>query len=127
MILKLDDFFVGADQPSLQYIGKTITEFRKQGKRVCAVSGTIIRLNTTWHPMRRQDIYAMPPQGSVGIYGFATNTLYYNELLEMLKVKTHIFRVGTHKSLRLSRMLRNDMSPEARESNTQAFYQCAVG
>lgn len=38
MILKLDDF-VGADQPSLQYIGKTITEFRKQGKRVYAVSG----------------------------------------------------------------------------------------
>lgn len=76
----------------------------------------IIRLNTTWHPMQTR---YMPPQGSVGIYGFATNTLYYNELLEMLKVKTHIFRVGTYKSA-VEPMLRNDMSPEARES-TQRF------
>lgn len=112
MILKLDDF-VGADQPSLQYIGKTITEFRKQGKRVYAVSGNYNQAQ--YYLASYADKIYMPPQGSVGIYGFATNTLYYNELLEMLKVKTHIFRVGTYKSA-VEPMLRNDMSPEARES-----------
>ncbi|HGH5990151.1 TPA: signal peptide peptidase SppA [Morganella morganii] len=116
MILKLDDF-VGADQPSLQYIGKTITEFRKQGKRVYAVSGNYNQAQ--YYLASYADKIYMPPQGSVGIYGFATNTLYYNELLEMLKVKTHIFRVGTYKSA-VEPMLRNDMSPEARES-TQRF------
>lgn len=116
MILKLDDF-VGADQPSLQYIGKTITEFRKQGKRVYAVSGNYNQAQ--YYLASYADKIYMPPQGSVGIYGFATNTLYYNELLKMLKVKTHIFRVGTYKSA-VEPMLRNDMSPEARES-TQRF------
>lgn len=116
MILKLDDF-VGADQPSLQYIGKTITEFRKQGKRVYAASGNYNQAQ--YYLASYADKIYMPPQGSVGIYGFATNTLYYNELLEMLKVKTHIFRVGTYKSA-VEPMLRNDMSPEARES-TQRF------
>lgn len=116
MILKLDDF-AGADQPSLQYIGKTITEFRKQGKRVYAVSGNYNQAQ--YYLASYADKIYMPPQGSVGIYGFATNTLYYNELLEMLKVKTHIFRVGTYKSA-VEPMLRNDMSPEARES-TQRF------
>lgn len=116
MILKLDDF-VGADQPSLQYIGKTITEFRKQGKRIYAVSGNYNQAQ--YYLASYADKIYMPPQGSVGIYGFATNTLYYNELLEMLKVKTHIFRVGTYKSA-VEPMLRNDMSPEARES-TQRF------
>lgn len=116
MILKLDDF-VGADQPSLQYIGKAITEFRKQGKRVYAVSGNYNQAQ--YYLASYADKIYMPPQGSVGIYGFATNTLYYNELLEMLKVKTHIFRVGTYKSA-VEPMMRNDMSPEARES-TQRF------
>ena len=116
MILKLDDF-IGADQPSLQYIGKAITEFRKQGKRVYAVSGNYNQAQ--YYLASYADKIYMPPQGGVGIYGFATNTLYYNELLEMLKVKTHIFRVGTYKSA-VEPMMRNDMSPEARES-TQRF------
>ncbi|OBU11416.1 signal peptide peptidase SppA [Morganella psychrotolerans] len=116
MVLKLDDF-AGADQPSLNYIGKAISEFRKQGKHVYAVSGSYSQ--SQYYLASYADKIVMPPQGGVGIYGFATNTLYYNELLEMLKVKAHIFRVGTYKSA-VEPMMRNDMSPEARES-TQRF------
>ncbi|GAA0330767.1 signal peptide peptidase SppA [Morganella psychrotolerans] len=116
MVLKLDDF-AGADQPSLNYIGKAISEFRKQGKHVYAISGSYSQ--SQYYLASYADKIVMPPQGGVGIYGFATNTLYYNELLEMLKVKAHIFRVGTYKSA-VEPMMRNDMSPEARES-TQRF------
>ncbi len=39
--------FVGGDQPSMQYIGKALREFRDSGKPVYAVGSSYSRASTT--------------------------------------------------------------------------------
>ncbi|WP_049010238.1 S49 family peptidase, partial [Citrobacter koseri] len=71
--------FAGADQPSMQYIGKALREFRDSGKPVFAVGDSYSQgqyylasfANKIW----------LSPQGTVDLHGFATNGLYYKSLL----------------------------------------------
>ncbi len=108
--------FAGADQPSMQYIGKALREFRDSGKPVYAVGDNYSQgqyylasfANKIW----------LSPQGVVDLHGFATNGLYYKSLLEKLKVTTHVFRVGTYKSA-VEPFIRDDMSPAAREADSR--------
>ena len=108
--------FAGADQPSMQYIGKALREFRDSGKPVYAVGDNFSQgqyylasfANKIW----------LSAQGSVDIHGFATNGLYYKSLLDKLKVSTHVFRVGTYKSA-VEPFIRDDMSPAAREADSR--------
>ncbi len=115
MVLRLDNL-TGADQPSLAYIGKAINEFKAAGKSVYAV-GNSYNQSQYYLASFADDIY-LTPQGTVGLYGFATNSMYYKSLLERLKVSSHIFRVGTYKSA-VEPLMRDDMSPEARLANQQ--------
>lgn len=115
MVLRLDNL-VSADQPSLAYIGKAINEFKDSGKQVYAI-GNNYSQSQYYLASFADDIY-LTPKGSVGIYGFATNSIYYKSLLEKLKVSSHIFRVGTYKSA-VEPLMRDDMSPEARLANQQ--------
>ena len=108
--------FAGADQPSMQYIGKALREFRDSGKPVIAVGDNYSQgqyylasfANKVW----------LSPQGTVDLHGFATNGLYYKTLLDKLKVTTHVFRVGTYKSA-VEPFIRDDMSPAAREADSR--------
>ena len=108
--------FAGADQPSMQYIGKALREFRDSGKPVYAVGDSYTQgqyylasfANKIW----------LSPQGTVDLHGFATNGLYYKSLLDKLKVSTHVFRVGTYKSA-VEPFIRDDMSPAAREADSR--------
>lgn len=108
--------FVGGDQPSMQYIGKALREFRDSGKPVYAVGSSYSQgqyylasfANKIW----------LSPQGEVDLHGFATNGLYYKSLLDKLKVSTHVFRVGTYKSA-VEPFIRDDMSPAAREADSR--------
>ncbi|MDA8478928.1 signal peptide peptidase SppA [Citrobacter sp. Awk 4] len=108
--------FAGADQPSMQYIGKALREFRDSGKPVFAVGDNYTQgqyylasfANKIW----------LSPQGAVDLHGFATNGLYYKSLLDKLKVSTHVFRVGTYKSA-VEPFIRDDMSPAAREADSR--------
>ncbi|MDN8600007.1 signal peptide peptidase SppA [Citrobacter sp. S2-9] len=108
--------FAGADQPSMQYIGKALREFRDSGKPVFAVGDNYTQgqyylasfANKVW----------LSPQGAVDLHGFATNGLYYKSLLDKLKVSTHVFRVGTYKSA-VEPFIRDDMSPAAREADSR--------
>jgi protease-4 len=108
--------FAGADQPSMQYIGKALREFRDSGKPVIAVGDNYSQgqyylasfANKIW----------LSPQGNVDLHGFATNGLYYKSLLDKLKVTTHVFRVGTYKSA-VEPFIRDDMSPAAREADSR--------
>ncbi|MEI9697987.1 signal peptide peptidase SppA [Moellerella wisconsensis] len=115
MVLQLDNF-VGADQPSLNYIGKAISEFKATGKPVYAL-GNSYNQSQYYLASYADEIY-LSPQGAVGVYGFSTNNLYYKTLLEKLKINTHIFRVGTYKSA-VEPFMRNAMSPEARVADQQ--------
>ncbi len=110
MVLSLKDF-TGADQPSLQYIGKTLREFRDSGKPIYAI-GDSYNQEQYYLASFANKIY-LSPQGMVFLNGFSSNHIYYKSLLEKLKVTTHIFRVGTYKSA-VEPFIRNDMSPEAK-------------
>ncbi|EOC3058913.1 signal peptide peptidase SppA [Cronobacter dublinensis] len=115
IVLDLKDF-AGADQPSMQYIGKALREFRDAGKPVYAIGESYSQgqyylasfANKIW----------LSPQGTVDLHGFATNGLYYKSLLDKLKVTTHVFRVGTYKSA-VEPFIRDDMSPEARDADSR--------
>ncbi|CAI1590313.1 signal peptide peptidase SppA [Serratia marcescens] len=115
MVLQLNDF-AGADQPSLRYIGKALREFRDSGKPIFAIGDNY---NQTQYFLASyaNKIY-LSPQGAVDLHGFATNNLYYKSLLDMLKVTTNIFRVGTYKSA-VEPLIRDDMSPAAREADSR--------
>lgn len=108
--------FAGADQPSMQYIGKALREFRDAGKPVYAVGDSYTQ-GQYYLASFANKIY-LSPQGVVDLHGFATNGLYYKSLLERLKVSTHIFRVGTYKSA-VEPFIRDDMSPAAREADNR--------
>jgi protease IV len=113
IVLHLDNL-IGSDQPSLQYIGKALTEFKQAGKPIYAV-GNGYNQSQYYLASFANNIY-MSQQGNVGIYGFSTNKLYYKTLLDNLKVNSHIFRVGTYKSA-VEPFIRDNMSPEAREAD----------
>jgi len=114
IVLDLKDF-AGADQPSMQYIGKALREFRDSGKPVYA-RGDYYNQSQYYLASFANKIW-LSPQGGVDLRGFATNTLYYKSLLEKLKVSTYVFRVGTYKSA-VEPYLRDNMSPAAREADS---------
>ncbi|HFF8975118.1 signal peptide peptidase SppA [Serratia marcescens] len=115
MVLQLNDF-VGADQPSLRYIGKALREFRDSGKPIFAIGDSYNQ--TQYYLASYANKVYLSPQGAVDLHGFATNNLYYKSLLDMLKVTTNIFRVGTYKSA-VEPLIRDDMSPAAREADSR--------
>jgi protease-4 len=113
IVLDLRDF-AGGDQPSLQYLGKSLREFRDAGKPIYAIGDSYSQAQY-YIASYATRIY-LSPQGTVDLHGFATNGLYYKSLLEKLKVNSHVFRVGTYKSA-VEPFLRDDMSPEARDAD----------
>ncbi|WP_368927686.1 signal peptide peptidase SppA [Serratia marcescens] len=115
MVLQLNDF-AGADQPSLRYIGKALREFRDSGKPIFAIGDSYNQ--TQYYLASYANKVYLSPQGAVDLHGFATNNLYYKSLLDMLKVTTNIFRVGTYKSA-VEPLIRDDMSPAAREADSR--------
>ncbi|MBP2166916.1 protease-4 [Erwinia toletana] len=115
MVLDLRDF-AGADQPSLQYIGKALREFRDSGKPIYA-TGSSYSQGQYYLASFANTVY-LSSQGAVDLHGFATNSLYYKTLLDKLKVTSHVFRVGTYKSA-VEPFLRDDMSPAARDADSR--------
>ncbi|MBX9444930.1 signal peptide peptidase SppA [Dickeya chrysanthemi] len=115
MVMDLSDF-VGADQPSLQYIGKALREFRDAGKPIFAVGDNFNQ--TQYYLASFANKIYLTPQGNIDLHGFATSNLYYKTLLDKLKVTAHIFRVGTYKSA-VEPFIRDDMSPDAREADNR--------
>jgi protease IV len=113
IVLDLRDF-AGGDQPSLQYVGKALREFRDAGKPIYAVGDSYSQAQY-YIASYATKIY-LSPQGTVDLHGFATNGLYYKSLLDKLKVSSHVFRVGTYKSA-VEPFLRDDMSPDARDAD----------
>lgn len=115
LVLSLKDF-AGADQASLQYIGKALREFRDSGKPIYAVGDSYSQAQY-FLASYASKIY-LTPQGAVDLHGIATNNFYYKTLLDKLKVNSHIFRVGTYKSA-VEPFLRDNMSDDAREADSR--------
>lgn len=99
-----------ADQPSMQYIGKALREFRDSSKPVFA-AGDNFSQGQHYLASSANRIY-LSPQGSVDLHGFATSGLYYKSLLDKLRVSARIFRVGTYRSA-VEPSICDGMSPAA--------------
>lgn len=115
LILKLDSF-VGADIPSLQYIGKYLNKFKSANKPVYAISTNYNKAQ--YYLASYANTIYIPAQGAIDLYGFSTNGLYYKSLLDKLKVTPYVFRVGAYKSA-VEPFIRDDMSDAARENTTR--------
>ncbi|VFP78360.1 Protease 4 [Candidatus Erwinia haradaeae] len=111
MVLDLHNFS-GGDQPSLQYVGKVLREFRNSGKPIFATGSSYSQAQYYLASFANK-IY-LSPDGEVDLHGFATNSMYYHSLLKKLKINSHVFRVGRYKSA-VEPFLRDDMSSEVRE------------
>ncbi len=112
--------FGGGDQPSLQYIGKALREFRDAGKPVYAYGDNFSQAQ--YYLASFANTVYLSPQGAVDIHGMATNALYYKTLLDTLKVSSHVFRVGTYKSA-VEPFLRDNMSPAAKDADSRWITQ----
>ncbi|ABV36920.1 Acid phosphatase [Shewanella sediminis HAW-EB3] len=100
----------------LQSIGDALTRFKESGKPIIA--------KANWYGQNQYflasfaDTIYLNPQGSVELEGLSRYRQYYKSALEKLKIKAHIFRVGTFKSA-VEPYIRDDMSPAAKEANTE--------
>jgi signal peptide peptidase SppA, 67K type len=112
IVLKLDNFD-GGSLPSLEYLAKYLKKFKATGKPIYAY-GSSYNQKQYYLASLANKIY-LSNFGSVELYGLAANNFYFKSLLDNLKIKTHVFRVGTYKSA-VEPYIRNDMSKEAKEN-----------
>ncbi|MBN6070996.1 signal peptide peptidase SppA [Aggregatibacter actinomycetemcomitans] len=110
LVLDLN-YFQGGDLPSLEFVGASIENFKKNGKQVIAYSDNYNRAQ--YFLASYADEVYMNPVGTVSIDGLVQENLYYKDMLDSLEVNPHVFRVGTYKSA-VEPFLRNDMSDEAK-------------
>ncbi|WP_257797312.1 signal peptide peptidase SppA [Aggregatibacter actinomycetemcomitans] len=110
LVLDLN-YFQGGDLPSLEFVGASIENLKKNGKQVIAYSDNYNRAQ--YFLASYADEVYINPVGTVSIDGLVQENLYYKDLLDSLEVNPHVFRVGTYKSA-VEPFLRNDMSDEAK-------------
>jgi protease-4 len=110
--------FLGGGQVHMEEIGEALDRFRRSGKPVLtyAVAYTDASMLLAAHS---SEVW-IDPLGGAALSGPGGTNLYYAGLLDKLKVKAHVFRVGTYKSAVEPYML-SGMSDAARE-NAEALY-----
>lgn len=113
IVLDLSDL-KRASISKLQSVGNALNRFKESGKQVVAM-GNYYEQNQYFLASFADKIY-LNPQGAVSLEGLSLYGLYFKSALEKLKVKTHIFRVGTFKSA-VEPYMRDDMSQPAKEAS----------
>ncbi|MEO1310584.1 MAG: signal peptide peptidase SppA [Pseudomonadota bacterium] len=101
-----------AGPSKVDQLAEAIADFKATGKTVVAVSDSYGQ-NQYYLASLAETVIAHP-FGGVFPTGFGAYRTYYRELLENLKLTTHIFKVGTYKSA-IEPIIRDDMSDEDRE------------
>lgn len=122
VVLDLDRF-LGGGQVHVEAVGAALDRVRKAKKPVLAYATAYS--NDGVHLAAHASEVWMHPMGGAMLAGPGGNNLYYKGLLDRLKVKAHIYRVGTYKSA-VEPYFRDSMSDEARE-NYQAIYGALWG
>lgn len=106
----------GGGLDKLREVAQAIDEFKKSEKPVYAI-GDYFTQDQYYLAAHADHIY-LNPMGSLLIEGYGRYGMYFKDMLDKLKVTTHIFRVGTYKSA-VEPLIRNDMSPEAKAAEKQ--------
>jgi protease IV len=100
----------------IKAIGLAIEHFKQTGKEVVAMGDTYNQAQ--YYLASWADRIYLHPMGGVTSARFSLFRLYIRDLLDKLAIHFHVFKVGTFKSA-LEPFVRNDMSPEEREANSQ--------
>ncbi|BFT30159.1 signal peptide peptidase SppA [Alteromonas sp. D210916BOD_24] len=106
----------GGGLDKLRTVANAIEQFKTSEKPVYAI-GDYFSQDQYYLAAHADTIY-LNPMGSLLLEGYGRYTMYFKDMLEKLKVTTHIFRVGTYKSA-VEPIMRNDMSEEAKQAERQ--------
>lgn len=112
VVLDLDRF-LGGGQASMENIGDAIAKVRSAGKPV--MSYATAYSDASYQLAAHASEIWLDPFGGVLAVGPGGNGLYYKDLIDRLKITTHIYKVGTYKSA-VEPFARSDQSPEAEEA-----------
>lgn len=110
--------FLGGGQVHLSEVGAALDRARAAGKPVLAFANAYVD-DGVMLAAHASEVW-VDPMGGALVTGPGGEQPYFGRLLETLKVKAHVFRVGSHKAA-VEPYTRSDMSPEARE-NLGALY-----
>ncbi|MGL1932877.1 MAG: signal peptide peptidase SppA [Desulfotalea sp.] len=103
----------------LNSIGAAINKFQESGKKVLSIQDNYDQKQ--YYLASYADQICLNPAGYVAIYGFASNKLYYKELLDSLSVDYNVFIVGKYKSA-LESFTRNSMSDADRAQTSKWIF-----
>lgn len=106
----------GGGLDKLRTIATAIDQFKTSEKPVYAI-GDYFSQEQYYLAAHADQIY-LNPMGGLMFEGYGRYGMYFKDMLDKLKVTTHIFRVGTYKSA-VEPIMRNDMSEEAKEAEKQ--------
>jgi protease-4 len=106
----------GGGLDKLRVVAKAIESFKESEKPVYAI-GDYYSQDQYYLAAQADHVY-LNPMGGLLLEGYGRYGLYFKDMLDKLKVTTHIFRVGTYKSA-VEPVMRNDMSAEAKEAEKQ--------
>ncbi len=95
-------------------LAQTLRGFQEAGKEIVAVSDYYDQ--DQYLLAAQADKIYLEPMGGVAMEGFSVVRNYFREAIERLKIRFHVFRVGSYKSA-LEPMIRDDMSAEAKQAN----------
>ncbi|MDM8544486.1 signal peptide peptidase SppA [Desulfococcaceae bacterium HSG9] len=104
----------GAGINKLQEIGAALKQFKQSGKKIIAMGGNYNQ--NQYYLAAHADEILLHPHGMVSLSGYGVYRSYFKEALAKLMVQFHVFKVGAYKAA-IEPFIRNDMSPEAKESN----------
>jgi protease-4 len=110
--------FNGAGLNKLKLVAGALEDFRSSGKPVRTYADFYSQ--TQYFLAAHADYIGMNPLGSMMFEGFGRYRLYYKDLLEKLKISTHVFKAGDFKSA-VEPYIRNDMSEQARLANKELY------
>jgi protease-4 len=110
--------FSGAGLNKLQLVAEALTQFRASGKPVRTYADFYSQ--PQYYLAAHADFIGLNPLGGMMFEGFGGYRLYYKDLLEKLKISTHVFKAGDFKSA-VEPYIRNDMSDEARLANQELY------
>ena len=110
--------FAGGGLNKMQVLGEALAQFRETGKPVMTYADAYSQ--DQYYVAAHADKIYLNPLGMLMFEGYGSYRLYFQELLEKLKISTHVFKVGAYKSA-VEPYTRNDMSEQAREANKMLY------
>ena len=110
--------FAGGGMNKMKLVGDALLAFRETGKPVYSYADYYTQ--SQYYLAAHGDEVYLNPLGAMMFEGMGGYQLYFKELLEKLKISTHVFKVGAYKSA-VEPYTRTDMSSEAKEANAQLY------